>query len=127
MNAVETAEKLRSYIWATMEVMERHNNRPDIVETGKEKIESLLAAEEAVKKQILKQPTLKTFHDIMRQATVQRVQCPCCSENITIIEFAIEKEKVFKENENYKHCVNCGQALDWSGESEVKTDGMSYT
>jgi hypothetical protein len=52
MNAVKTAEMLRAYIWAAMEVMERHNDRADIVETGKEKIETLLAAEEVVKKQI---------------------------------------------------------------------------
>lgn len=95
MNPIELNQKIRSYIWATMEVVENHKDRPDVAETGKEKIETLLEAEKAVEKQIPKQA-------IGTEANLQNRYCPSCNEWMAF-------EKVGK----VKYCPSCGQALSW--------------
>ena len=80
-------------------------------------IDAIIAYKEAIRaleKQMSKKPTVSNFNDLMRMRTVQRVSCPICDDAIAMIEFKSEKEKVFKNNEEYKHCCKCGQKLDWS-------------
>jgi hypothetical protein len=100
MKAVETAMKLRAYIWAAMEIIDRHKDNPDIVEEGKERMETYQAAEELVNKQIPKKPLNINI------AGHHTFDCPTCSKTIIYLD----------DKHRHKYCLNCGQALDWEGE-----------
>lgn len=103
MKAPETAEKLRSYIWAAMEIIDKHKDRPGLVEEGKERIETYQAAEEAVKKQIPKEP----YDDTCPERTLHK--CPTC-KYIFVTEYP---DGSLCAGSKSKHCPECGQAMQW--------------
>ena len=68
--------------------------------------EILDAAIKALEKQIPKKPIMKPYFEDMED---EYLCCPTCGEILTDI--------IPDENKNfYFHCLNCGQAFDWSDE-----------
>ena len=64
-------------------------------------VEELRIAKE---KQIPKKPVMKPYFEDMEE---EYLCCPTCGEILT--------DRIPNENNNfYFHCLNCGQAFDWS-------------
>ena len=65
----------------------------------------------AVEKQILKRPLLQDIHDGNNGLLDYLYNCPICHMFVCYAtELSIE--------EKFAYCPSCGQALDWSNESE---------
>lgn len=115
INPTEIAQKLRSYIWRYMEMINDHNDlAPDTIKQAEERMETLLEAEKAVNKQIPKKPLqgkeyywIDTVKHHGRYINARKKayghECHSC------------KKPVAKLSNVY--CNHCGQAIDWSEET----------
>ena len=68
--------------------------------------EGLVMAEEALEKQIPKKPYLEGDGYADGQLVYDTWICPCCEKHYEV------------DYEEYDHCPNCGQAIDWSEQNE---------
>lgn len=64
------------------------------------------AAIKALEKQIPKKPYLEGDGYADGQLVYDTWICPCCEERYEV------------DYDDYKHCPECGQAIDWSEENE---------
>lgn len=79
--------------------------------------EAYMVVKEAIEKQkIAKKLKEEEFFDIMRRKNVKRIVCPICGTYFTLVEFESEKVRIFEEHKCVKHCIECGQKLDWSND-----------
>lgn len=69
-------------------------------------IESLRMGIKALEKQISKKPDLEGDGYADGQLVLDTWICPCCEKYYEV------------DYEEYDHCPNCGQAIDWSKENE---------
>lgn len=68
----------------------------------------------AIGKQTSKKVEVREVYDLMREQYIHEVNCPCCKYNLTNVIVELDKERILKEHgEFYKHCIRCGQKLDW--------------
>lgn len=71
---------------------------------GTAQSEAFALAIKALEKKIPKKPVMKPYFEDMEE---EYLCCPTCGEILT--------DRIPNENKNfYFHCLNCGQAFDWS-------------
>lgn len=99
MTAQKKLEVLQNTLW---DVIQSQDGRAP--EYERNQVESLKAAIFALEKQIPETPIL----DIIYPSGIKSYKCPVCGKGCLV------------STNSYcpKYCLNCGQALDWSGDCE---------
>lgn len=118
MTDIEAVEKLKAYIKCQKRsnkgINEDCNSKKCddcylYYEQGNsgEHIQSVEKAVQALEKQIPKKPTCEGDGYADGHLVYDTWICPCCENRYEV------------DYDNYDHCPNCGQKLDWSDEDET--------
>lgn len=118
MTDIEAVEKLKAYIKCQKRsnkgINEDCNSKKCddcylYYEQGNsgEHIQSVEKAVQALEKQIPKKPTYEGDGYADGHLVYDTWICPCCENRYEV------------DYDNYDHCPNCGQKLDWSDEDET--------
>lgn len=118
MTEIEAAEMLKAYyVCQQMQVKgiyeKCNSNKCDDCDlcykqgNNGERIESTKIAILALEKQIPKKPTYEGDGYADGNLVYDTWICPCCENRYEV------------DYDNYDHCPNCGQKLDWSDENET--------
>ena len=103
MTTQKKLEVLQNTLW---DIIQSQDGRAP--EYERNQVESLKAAIYALEKQIPKKPDFEgDGYDDKVNIIYDTWICPCCEERYEVYY------------DNYKHCPNCGQALDWSDTDEM--------